>query len=228
MKKLLICSLFLMFISCDSPFDKQYLLYRDFLSDITLYNPVVLHNAVMHDKIKAIHIGIPGDTLIRNYMVFNENGDLLSINRSQHKPEESRFMDKFFYDKKNRLYKIIPSGDYYSFWHPDSLIVSWNKFTPEHILVFRNDVREGEISLNFTQNFCHFVQYNPDTTIQCVDLFEDFYFEDEKIMYEVHQRHNHADFTTYTYKNNDLVKEFRPYDDTYEITEFDSLCRPVK
>ncbi len=228
MKKKIVYILLLMIIfSCKSDFNKQYLLYRNFLAYKEL-NPVVMMKAIKHDKIKAIHLGYPGDTIIKNFLLFNKNGDLLSINRSQYRSDDLRFIEQFFYDKQGRLVKIIPKADYYSFWKPDSLIVKYQNGFPSKINVYRDNKLRGGINLKFARNYCEFTEYNNDSSYESINILDLYYFEKDNLMYEQHQKLEHVEFIKYIYNDSRLFQDYSPLDDYIIINEYDSLSRPTK
>jgi hypothetical protein len=226
--KIISISFLILMVSCKTTYNRQDLFYRSFLADKGLYNPIVLMEAVKHDKIKAIHYGYPGDTIIRNFLLFNKKGDLLSINSSQKSSNDLRFLEQFFYDKHNRLVKIIPKSGYFGFWEPDSLIITYKKATPINISAYKEKVLFGVIELKFSRNYCQFIEYHNDNSYESMDILDYYYFEKNRIMYEIHQKFGKTSFVRYTYKDGRLLEDFSPVDDLKIITKYDSLNRPIR
>ena len=206
--------------------DKQYLLYANYLSYVGLGNPVYLMNAVKHDKIKSIGFYYENENRVFNdLLLFNENGDLMSISPNRLSGT------KFIYNDKGTLLSIEnPTHNYYGI-EADNIDIMYSKKGIPTGMIFTGHRGVDTVQVVFNEKDEEYlIRRNNETRLDGY-LFDQHIFENNRIVAEYHKNRFYdadIDSTLYIYEENKLVRNIRSEDKrTITITEYDNLSRPT-
>lgn len=219
------CILAGLLMSCASSFHKkQYLINRNYLYNIGLSKPTELLDIKGDDGISAIHIGMANDTIVKDYMLFNSDGNLLSVNKL-HEPDVK--LVEFRYDSQGKLSYIIPNANHFATLDYDSLKVIYDKFIPIKLIALANNAPLWEEEITFDDNKGEYLFKKRNNTL---DLFSSYNFKQDKIIAEYHRNQINnlqIDSTKYLYRDGLLTEKKSFFSDTYiTTTVYDNEERP--
>lgn len=214
-------------IGLGTPHKMQYLISRNYLATMGLNRSSEMIDLKNNEPVKAIHIGSKNDTLVNNFMLFSQKGDLLSVS----KEKEGRViynLVEFKYDSKGKLNWIVPNVEYFTTLDYDSLNVIYKMSTPVNIVALKDGSPKWTTELYFDDKNEEYLFMRKGNNN--MELFDFYRFSAGKIQAEYHRNREgdmHTDSITYIYKNNKLVQRQGVFDESFfYTTTYDEWERP--
>lgn len=206
------------------PHKKQTLITRNYLYNLGLSKPTELLDMKKDELIKTIHIVNEGDTIIKDYMLFDNEGNLLSVKREKHDVE----IVNFKYDKQGRLIWIIPNLQQLPTLEYDSINILYQGNNPSKMLLVQNNSTKwsDDVSFDEENGEYHFKRQRDGK-----EFYDRYIFDEENLTAEYHKNSrldNNIDSINYYYSDdNSLVRRAGVFNQsTFANTIYDDRGRP--
>ena len=208
----------------NKPHKKQSLITRNYLYNLGLSKPTELLDMRGDQPIKSIHIVHENDTLIKDYMLFNDEGNLLSVKREKYDVEVVNFK----YDKQGRLIWIIPNLQQLPILEYDSINILYQGNNPSQMLFVENNNSKCSDDIIFDEDNgkYHFKRLRDGN-----ELYDTYIFVEENLTSEYHKNSrldNNIDSINYYYNSsNKLIKRTGKFNESTVVnTIYDDRGRP--
>lgn len=207
------------------PHKMQYLIYRNYLYNIGLNKPTELVDLKGDQLMSRIEVSTDGSKAVKDYMVFNINGDLVSVSREKH---PVKVVD-FRYDKQGKLISIIPNLEQLPTIEYDSINIVYESNKPKKMIFMSNNaIKYADDILFDDENEIYQFKRKRDN----VELFDIYNYTAGKPQSEYHKNRvedSLTDSITYFYNSDKLVKKIGKYSQTTTInTTYDRSERPIE
>lgn len=186
----------------------------EYLQDIGMYNPMVLQGLARQSDIRGVHILQPPDTLIKNYLRFNEDGNLEAVSYG-------RYGKSFHYAGGRLRYILLPER----LMQPDSCVIRYKGRHPYLIENYKGGEKYSTSSIGISEKAIHILHYanlNQDEVWRMTT----YHIDNGKLMAEVHQTYEEDHIIKkHRYSGDTLLNTWWVQDDLLYTTTYDSIGR---
>lgn len=230
-KTVFFSSVLVFMIACSSnkPHEKQYLINKNYLTTIGLGQSANFIDMKGSEPIRNIHIGLPSNPTVENFMSFDADGHLLAVQKEKSGGGVQKMVD-FRYDQHGRLRWIIPNTQYFTSLEYDSLRIEYKKDKPCNTIAISKNVEIWDENIVFDDKLGSYL-FSRDLN-ESTKLYNLYQFNNNNLIAEYHHHRlsdNNIDSTKYDYKNNILRKKNSVFNAaTISAVDYDELGRPLK